>query len=124
MTFRRPKLKRRKLSSLRVPGVYVLFKNGEPVYVGQSQDVPQRVRDHAWPSSATKHAYRGGFDEYAVIEKRDAAQRTYLEKYLIAFFKPEGNQEIPMARADLRNLGIALGLHRDGFSEEAETVPN
>jgi len=90
--FRKPKLQRHALSTLRVPGVYVLFRGEVAVYVGQSQDVYQRIREHAYPTSKSKHAFRGGFDHFSVITRESLENRLKLEKYLISAFRPEGNK--------------------------------
>lgn len=88
---KKPRLRRRKLSDLRIAGVYVLYRSGVPVYVGQSQDVEQRIREHAWVNAAARHTYRGEFDEYAYVAVELAPSRTALEQYLIAHYRPEGN---------------------------------
>ena len=128
MILRKPKLKLHKVSSLRTPGVYVLYRRSIPVYVGQSQDAPQRIRDHAWPTSENKHAYRGGFDGYAIIRRSDLAARLELEKYLIGVFRPEGNQaQWPSRTEFLRALSdpaFAPSVHPDEEAEIAETASN
>lgn len=103
-------LKKKKVSDLQIPGIYFLFKDGDLVYIGQSKDVFARIRNHAWPTSKTKHAYRGGFDEYATLEVKDTNKRVHLEKMYIERYRPEGN------RLESRNRRKFLDQLTPGFS--------
>lgn len=70
-----------------VCGVYLLFKNDEVVYVGQSRNVYLRV---------VKHRDRrvGDFDSYTVIPCSESEMRM-VEAYYIDLFKPPLNVVLP-----------------------------
>jgi uncharacterized protein (UPF0297 family) len=44
-------LKRDDLNSVPVKGVYVFYENGQPTYVGRSNNVRRRIQQHGRPSS-------------------------------------------------------------------------
>ena len=47
-----PEYTRDDLRGMPKQGVYVLYEGGEPIYVGRSNDIPRRIRDH---STSSRH---------------------------------------------------------------------
>lgn len=74
----------------RQPGVYVLFRSGLPVYVGQAKDLRSRLRDHL-----KKVENRGGITaaevtcRFLTIERMWEVARA--EDALIGHYNPEWN---------------------------------
>ena len=52
-------------------GIYVLFENSKPIYVGRSNNIKQRLRDHSNPGS----------DHYSATFAFRLAAREYEKKY-------------------------------------------
>jgi hypothetical protein len=120
------RLPRKKLSELSVPGVYLLYKAGEVVYVGQSKDVYDRIRQHAWPAG-TRHTYRGGFDEYAVTRVEDPVERTAVEQAYIAHHRPVGNHPEGNRRAFREQIELrksAPELHSEKMAKDLKEILN
>jgi hypothetical protein len=67
----------------RAPGLYALFHEGTLVYVGESDNIQERVLAH-------KHSK--GFDKVAWL-RVDGAQRLLLEKLFIWHHLPSENKE-------------------------------
>jgi len=72
----------------RAPGCYALYRAGELIYLGESDNIQERLRGHR------KH-----FDEARWL-RVDGFQRVLIEKALIWRFMPAENKE--MSRHDWR----------------------
>jgi hypothetical protein len=75
------------LESGKISAVYLLWNEGELLYVGQSYDVAQRIRTH-------KKEGRIPFTEYAYLAIHPEV-RTQMETHLINQYKPKYNRYIP-----------------------------
>ena len=49
-------LDRAELRNIPKRGIYVLYEGGEPIYVGRSNDIPRRLREHGNDSSRNESA--------------------------------------------------------------------
>ena len=68
------------------PGVYLLWRDGQIVYVGQAQSVLQRAADHC----ADKD-----FDASSFVRLKPA-DLDFVESYLIWFLQPRLNKQLPL----------------------------
>lgn len=83
---RRPEDRFPNIPWYRVAGVYGLYRDGQIVYVGHSQDIRTRV---------LHHARRFHFDriEYSVIESK--SERKRMERRLLVDLRPIENSVVP-----------------------------
>jgi hypothetical protein len=97
------------LEILSQPGVYVLYRNDIPYYVGKAA----RLRKRLWP-----HANRPGSKHYnfwnyfSVFVVKDAAERSRLEGLLIAAMPTANGAKPRIVRAQLP-LYVRKTLHVD-----------
>ena len=59
-------------------GIYFLFSKNTCIYVGQSRNIPIRIRDHQNPGSGTR-----GFDRFAYIEVPPESLNTVETHYIV-----------------------------------------
>lgn len=88
----------------RINGVYLLLKEGEIIYIGQSVNIHSRISSHS----------RFKFDSYNFIVVDETKKLDNLEAYLIGRFKPKHNSVMQ------RNT---LGLNRDHLFS-TKTIPD
>lgn len=69
-----------------LPAVYVLFRGGRVVYVGQSEDVKRRIQTHR---------LRFQFDAIKTRRVSDRADRMWLERKLLYRLRPRHNGTLP-----------------------------
>lgn len=66
-----------------LPGVYVLLdSNAQPIYVGQSKDVKNRLLQHVLGATNSKEYYKE-IDKVSVIQEEDIEVRLVVENYLL-----------------------------------------
>ena len=71
------------------PGVYVLYRNEEPYYIGRANNLFKRVRNHALRPNARRYNF---WNYFSAFEIEDTAQRDRIERILIrAMPTIEGN---------------------------------
>lgn len=64
-------------------GVYVFYENGKPIYVGRSQNIPNRILNHGRPSSghnSATFAFLLAKEKYDKLENKAKMTRRNLEK--------------------------------------------
>ena len=64
-------------------GVYVFYENGKPIYVGRSQNIPNRVLNHGRPSSghnSATFAFLLAKEEYRKKQNNKKLTRNALEQ--------------------------------------------
>lgn len=84
--------KRRGLPELAVPGVYVLYRDDEPFYVGQARDSMRgRISSHATRPTARRYHLWNYFSAFHIEDKDDRAD---VEGILIAAM-PTANSANP-----------------------------
>lgn len=78
------------------PAVYILFHNDELVYVGQTKNLKQRIRNHNYILNSNNYIGNKKLDEdtfncffYVVID--NLAERRLLEKILYEAYEPKAN---------------------------------
>lgn len=71
---------------LKYPGVYFLFNGGKVVYVGTTQTLIARIKEHL----LTSNIY---FDAIDFIAMEDRHERIAVEEYFIDRYKPKHNKK-------------------------------
>jgi hypothetical protein len=94
------------LEFLNEPGIYVLYRNDQPYYVGQAKKLRQRLHLWATTTSSRNFHFWNFFSAFAVIDKR---KRDELEGVLIA--------SLPLA-----NNGAKPRLKRVPIPEEVKAL--
>ena len=69
------------LEILKKPGIYILYQDGVPYYIGKATKMRSRLRQHAL-NPRSRHYHRWNFFSFFVVE--DPHQRDELEGILIA----------------------------------------
>ena len=88
----------KELEILSKPGVYVLYRNDTPFYVGQAQRLRKRLWSHA---KQVVGRYYNFWNYFSVFAVEDASMRNQLESILIAAM-PTANGATPrIKRAQL-----------------------
>jgi hypothetical protein len=75
------------------PGVYIFLKKGAPVYIGESADIPRRLREHR-----RKKWFEEGL-ETRVLWCADAEVRLIVETIMIFRERPAQNRAIKLGCA-------------------------
>ncbi len=94
------------------PGVYLLWvklKNGKwrCYYVGQAQDLRQRLLDHlskTEPNACIRNHIENHISGFEFAEVSTQADRDGVEKYLYDHFSPECNEQDPGGESKTVNL--------------------
>ena len=87
----------------RLPGLYVIYawKDGECLYVGQSQSLYNRGQKH-WAWTGAKYRYEVPYVMYKVINNKNAeilkSELIYNECLLIGLLRPKWNSMTPPPR--------------------------
>jgi hypothetical protein len=81
----------RTLDILKKPGVYILYRDGVPYYIGKATKMRSRLWQHAW-NPKTRHYNLWNFFSFFVVE--DPAHRDEIEGILIAAM-PTANSARP-----------------------------
>jgi len=71
-------------------GIYLLYDNGNIVYVGKTNNLDRRLYQHS--AGDWNHAPKN-FDMILVYRIQDKKRRTEIERKLIKRFKPKYNME-------------------------------
>ena len=108
-------------------GVYILYDNTTPVYVGQSKDIYRRISEHR--TGNKKHTQAKVFDSWEYIEIQDEEERIRTESLLINTLRPKYNVDygyigsnIPTPRRN-ENTDIATQiLHFKHFCSFSKAV--
>jgi hypothetical protein len=79
------------LQDLRKPGVYILYRNDVPYYVGRATKLSTRLHDHANKSTDPYYNFWNFFSVFVVGEEKHAAE---VEGILIAAM-PTANRAVP-----------------------------
>jgi hypothetical protein len=87
----RPRTLARTLDILKKPGVYILYRDGLPYYIGKSTRMRSRLWQHAW-NPVRRHYNLWNFFSFFVVEDTD--QRDEIEGILIAAM-PTANSSRP-----------------------------
>ena len=79
------------------PGVYVLYKDEEPFYIGRASRLMSRLHSHANKVTAKHYAHWNYFSAFALeIEGQDSNQKLALiEAFLIASMPKTRNDSTP-----------------------------
>lgn len=75
-----------------IDGIYFLVKNGECVYVGQSNDIYRRISEHRRGTSNHGISQKD-FDSWDYIEVPSQDQKDKMESLLIHMMKPKYNMD-------------------------------
>ena len=86
----------RGLEFLNKPGVYVLYRDDEPYYIGQADKLRRRLWNHARRPESRYYHFWNFFSAFAV---EDTAHRDELEGVLIASM-PTANSAKPKLRRE------------------------
>lgn len=97
----KPRVSRRRPISLPDSGVYMLFRDGELIYIGRSSELPRRITNH-------RRAGRE-FDEVRAIPC-DYATAEWLEAELIRTLQPPENIKRFIRRAQRIEAALADAL--------------
>ena len=89
------------------PAVYMLLRESEIVYVGETTDLHRRLREH----SKLKQ-----FDRYFYLRVKEYENRKFLERWFIAKFKPPLNKENKLKSGEV-SLSCLSRLTRIKVSE-------
>jgi hypothetical protein len=92
----------KKLSSYNICGIYFLMKDEYPIYIGQSVDIPSRVRTHALEGKKI-------FDSVFYIECEES-KLTDMESYYIVKYSPIHNRT---HRAFMRSMKSFAGSNSE-----------
>jgi GIY-YIG catalytic domain len=97
--------------------VYVLFQaDGTVFYVGSSENLISRFRDHLYK-------YKGRFHHYALVTCRSEHQMKTRELFLIDWYQPEenlaGTEEIEELRRQVHQASAGGGLWKALRKERA-----
>ena len=84
----------RSLDFLNGPGVYVLYRDDRPHYVGQAERLRSRLRSHARKPDSRYYHFWNFFSAFAVD---DANMRNELEAILIATMPTAANSAKPFS---------------------------
>lgn len=95
------------------PGVYFLILDREVVYVGQSQDVPERLKAH-------RKEARKAFD-YALYMPCPSDSLLDVEAYWITKLRPKHNGVVPESRVVSRNIYVPHYI-RNLTSDKSDAV--
>ena len=95
------------LKVLSNPGVYVLYRNEIPYYVGKATVLRERLSRHANRYGGKHYLFWNYFSVFVV---RNAAARTRLESFLIAAM-PTANGAKPRIRKEQLPLFVRKFLH-------------
>jgi len=87
----RQRMLARTLDILKKPGVYILYRDGVPYYIGKATKMRSRLWQHAW-NPKRRHYNLWNFFSFFVIEDPD--QRDEIEGILIAAM-PTANSARP-----------------------------
>ncbi len=87
----RQRMLARTLDILKKPGVYILYRDGVPYYIGKATKMRSRLWQHAW-NPKRRHYNLWNFFSFFVIE--DSDQRDEIEGILIAAM-PTANSARP-----------------------------
>lgn len=103
------------------PGVYVLLQNGRVLYVGQSVNISERLKQHRFVFTLNGIKTKWGFLENAIIKCRKS--RAYgdwlmIEARLIRRLKPSLNRKLTVAGQFARRHEF-LGRQRESANENA-----
>jgi hypothetical protein len=101
---RRPSkiIKAQELDFLEVPGVYVLYRDDRPYYIGKANRLAQRLWDHAITAEERYFHFWNFFSAFAVA---DSKNRNELEGILIAAM-PTANSARPKLPREKMPLGV------------------
>jgi len=89
------------------PGIYILYRDGVPYYIGKSDRIRSRLWKHAWDPK-TRHYNLWNFFSFFVVE--DADQRNEIEGILIAAM-PTANSARPKLPREQLGKEITTMLH-------------
>ncbi len=94
-------------------GIYVLYKDGTPYYVGKASNLPGRLKDH------TRDRLKKKWDAFSFYAVGRAGYSKHLESLLLRIVDPKGSQKggrLPGAEnlkknfiGDLKRYAKALG---------------
>ncbi len=73
-------------------GIYFLIKDGECVYVGQSNDIYRRISEHRTGTPKSRGAPKD-FDSWEFIEEYSQERKDQLEYLLIRMINPKLNKD-------------------------------
>jgi len=71
----------RTLDILKKPGIYILYQDGVPYYIGKATKLRSRLWQHAW-NPRSRHYHLWNYFSFFVVEDTD--QRDEIEGILIA----------------------------------------
>ena len=101
---------------LKKPGVYVLYSDGRPHYIGQAISMFKRLNDHAKPQSKN-YNFWNTFSAFAVGDRKG---RDELEAILIAAMPTANSSKPKLNKLRMPKNVVALMRHiRDGKLKEA-----
>lgn len=90
---------------LRQPGVYVLYRDDVPYYVGQAHKLSARLRGHAMRPEARYYNFWNFFSAFVVLE---AAQRNEVESILISAMPTANSAQPKLPKEKLPKEVIAM----------------
>jgi hypothetical protein len=97
----------RRNNLLKKPGVYVLYRNDVPYYVGKAKNLRGRLRSHANQPTAKHYKFWNYFSAFVV---KDAATQSQLEGILIAAM-PTANGAKPRIKKAKLPANVRRLLH-------------
>jgi len=98
----------RQLDILSKPGVYVLYRNDVPYYVGKAKRLRSRLRSHALQPTSK---YYNFWNHFSVFVVEDPTLQSQLEGILIAAM-PTANGAKPRIRKAQLPLDVRKFLHK------------
>jgi len=97
-----PRLLFREIEPLKKPGVYVLYRDAVPYYVGQAQKLRLRLNPHACVPDSRYYNFWNFFSAFVVEDRND---RNEIEGILIASM-PTANSAKPRIKKESLPAGV------------------
>jgi hypothetical protein len=102
----------RTLEILRKPGIYILYRDGVPYYIGKATKMRNRLWQHAW-NPKTRHYNLWNFFSFFVVENPD--QRDEIEGILIAAMPTANSARPKLPREQLPKKSRGCYARCDGL---------